>query len=568
MRQRYAFTLIALIFSCLATYSFGQTTYTFSTVGNWNVSTNWSGGVVPPDPLPVGDFIVINANCTRSWYTTINGTLTVNAGKTLTISNSSEPITLTNNGVLNNYGTISITLGTKVINSAGQTMTNFSGGTVTSTIGGIFRNFGTFNNNSGSTTSTTFGGSVQVENGGVFNNNGTVTNGGILQISSGGTLNNNAAITGSNGAGGVQNFSGGTVNLNSGSTFSMSCVTDNYGTFNINTGGVFTNSSVLTTFSGSLINIYGTLTNSFRIVNNGVIAPFTGSTFNGSGVLRGNGSCEGNKMYTNSGTVSPGLSPGCHSFTSGYSNGTGSLRIEVNGTTVCSQFDQIQVTGLATKTGWLDLSFAFTPTVGQTFQIITATSFAGNFSGIFVTPSNIVVTESGGILTVTSVAPIELVEFSAKRVGQSAELTWQTASERNVEDFDIEKSADGRSFERIATVRANNTPSTYSATDDRFSKSAYYRLKTNDLDGKTGFSKIIFLEHDEGQPVRVNSDRQGNIWVETDAEMEWAKVVNALGQVVRTSTDQQFSIADLPTGIYIISVKTADGGLFSQQVLR
>jgi hypothetical protein len=64
MNQFYKITLIAFLFSCLAAPIFAQTTYTFTTAGSWNVAGNWAGGNYPPQPLPSGDFIVIDANCT------------------------------------------------------------------------------------------------------------------------------------------------------------------------------------------------------------------------------------------------------------------------------------------------------------------------------------------------------------------------------------------------------------------------------------------------------------------------------------------------------------------------
>ncbi len=92
MKAHLALLLTAFLFTWFVSSAFAQTTYTFATAGNWNVAANWGGGVVPPDPLPNSDFIVINANCTRSWYTTVNGTMTLNAGKKLQVHSVSEAI--------------------------------------------------------------------------------------------------------------------------------------------------------------------------------------------------------------------------------------------------------------------------------------------------------------------------------------------------------------------------------------------------------------------------------------------------------------------------------------------
>jgi len=67
------------------------TIYSFTGTGNWNVPANWSGGTVPPNPLPAGAAIIINhaagGNCTLNVSQTISAgaTLTVNTGKNLIV---------------------------------------------------------------------------------------------------------------------------------------------------------------------------------------------------------------------------------------------------------------------------------------------------------------------------------------------------------------------------------------------------------------------------------------------------------------------------------------------------
>ena len=166
------------------------------------------------------------------------------------------------------------------------------------------------------------------------------------------------------------------------------------------------------------------------------------------------------------------------------------------------------------------------------------------------------------------ILPIALINFTAKNIGNKAELNWQTASEFNVKNFNIEKSFDGKAFDKINEVKANNTPSVYQAFDNDFSTSAYYRLKINDLDGKTDYSKVVFLEKSPfgGKGAKIRSNTEGSVWIETDNLIESVNVINTIGQVVKTTRDKQFSIADLPKGIYVVVVKTTKG-FVSEKVL-
>jgi hypothetical protein len=54
----------------------------------------------------------------------------------------------------------------------------------------------------------------------------------------------------------------------------------------------------------------------------------------------------------------------------------------------------------------------------------------------------------------STLLPVELMSFDVKRVQQNAHLTWQTASERNSDHFDIERSTNGKQFVKIGEVKA------------------------------------------------------------------------------------------------------------------
>jgi photosystem II stability/assembly factor-like uncharacterized protein len=161
--------------------------------------------------------------------------------------------------------------------------------------------------------------------------------------------------------------------------------------------------------------------------------------------------------------------------------------------------------------------------------------------------------------------PLDLVAFSAVLKGNKVLLTWQTANETNVKNFDIEKSTDGTNFSKIKEVKANNMPSTYQNFDDNFIESAYYRLKTHDLDGKTEDSKIVFVDKTKTKGIKISKNTEGPLSIETDDIIEFVTVTNLLGQVLKTTKEQRFSISDLPSAIYIISVKT-DKGYLSEKV--
>jgi hypothetical protein len=173
----------------------------------------------------------------------------------------------------------------------------------------------------------------------------------------------------------------------------------------------------------------------------------------------------------------------------------------------------------------------------------------------------------------TAVLKAELLNFKAIPKAEQVQLTWQTASETNLKNFAIEKSTDSKIFEKIAEVKANNTPSVYQATDDTpfGGKGAYYRLKINDLDGTSNYSKIVFVEKNTAlggkDAIKISHHTEGPVLIETNDQIEQVTLKNTVGQVLKTGKTAQLSLHDLPTGIFIVSVKT-NKNFVSQKIFK
>lgn len=105
-----------------------------------------------------------------------------------------------------------------------------------------------------------------------------------------------------------------------------------------------------------------------------------------------------------------------------------------------------------------------------------------------------------GVLTVSNSSqplPVELVSFTAEALGADALLKWATASEKNNDRFEVEASADGRSFQRIGQVAGHGSspqPHAYQLTDAAIARYGvgvvYYRLRQVDADGTASYSPV------------------------------------------------------------------------------
>ena len=89
-------------------------------------------------------------------------------------------------------------------------------------------------------------------------------------------------------------------------------------------------------------------------------------------------------------------------------------------------------------------------------------------------------------------------------------LNWATSGELNNKGFDVERSADGRSFTAIDFVKGNGTTanlSKYSYTDGNkfLSGTTYYRLKQIDVNGATDYSKVIQVNMFQMRPASAKA---------------------------------------------------------------
>jgi hypothetical protein len=99
---------------------------------------------------------------------------------------------------------------------------------------------------------------------------------------------------------------------------------------------------------------------------------------------------------------------------------------------------------------------------------------------------------------VGAVLPVKLSSFTATVEGSQVEVVWSTAQEKNSSHFDVERSADALSFDKINTVNTKAVggnsygPLSYSYMDDSpLPGSSYYRLKQVDLNQSYEYSPVI-----------------------------------------------------------------------------
>jgi hypothetical protein len=101
--------------------------------------------------------------------------------------------------------------------------------------------------------------------------------------------------------------------------------------------------------------------------------------------------------------------------------------------------------------------------------------------------------------------PVRLISFSGRLNGSKVDLNWVTANELNTKHFEVERSADGINFIKIATVNAkgfSSTPTSYDLVDPTPNPGVnYYRLKIIDFDSRFEYSQIVIIRIDGGMQL-------------------------------------------------------------------
>ena len=211
------------------------------------------------------------------------------------------------------------------------------------------------------------------------------------------------------------------------------------------------------------------------------------------------------------------------------------------------------------------------------------TSFmSGQASGSLAVDGNSVfmATQDGLIWKYTATPlPVQFISFTATNKGANNLLNWSISSQQNVQEYDIERSANGSSFYKIGIVQAtskNLSMQTYSYSDvSPIQGINYYRLKEVDLDGSFTYSKVVNASVGTNKlyalyPTLTNGIV--TIKTETNNQLESLHIYNDVGQEINIKpafigTSTQYDLSLLRPGIYIFNINL-NGQNFSEKVIK
>lgn len=201
-------------------------------------------------------------------------------------------------------------------------------------------------------------------------------------------------------------------------------------------------------------------------------------------------------------------------------------------------------------------------------------SFGEGEDGTLYAVRRLATTGSVSKVIVTSIIPVNLVNFTATYKDGLTQLSWATAMESDLSHFSIQYSVDNIHFNQVGSVTAtgNANGSIYSFNHNlNLNGIGYYRLVIVNLDGSRTYSEIKKVKAIKG-PFKILSNpvTGPQLKLLINQKVNAFQVISATGAIVFTCDLQNqsgvtsISIPGLSAGMYI-AVTDTEGGKYHER---
>lgn len=174
--------------------------------------------------------------------------------------------------------------------------------------------------------------------------------------------------------------------------------------------------------------------------------------------------------------------------------------------------------------------------------------------------------------------PLKLSEFTASLNQNTVQLFWKTAYEDNLENFEIEFSTDGKSFNKVGDIKPLNKiqGSSYSFTHTtNRNNSNFYRLRILEQNQLSEYSNIVRLNSGLKKEFVVSPTviSNGNLSIQTDLSLTLVQILAMDGkEVYRQAVANRIGFisvntGNLKNGIYILRAVGNLGEIRTQKIV-
>lgn len=185
-------------------------------------------------------------------------------------------------------------------------------------------------------------------------------------------------------------------------------------------------------------------------------------------------------------------------------------------------------------------------------------------------------TAPSGFETSYYALPVKFIGFTLSLKNNSVDVQWATSEEYNAAYYEVERSVDGTSWTRIATLAAAGTSAQahhYSFTDTYAAASLrHYRIRQVDKDGRAQYTPIRSIRSEDAA-IGISAS-SGRVLLQFPREakgMTVVRFVSTNGQVISEQTlnnaSGQVILTARHTGTCIISISGNSGVQAARQVM-
>lgn len=165
--------------------------------------------------------------------------------------------------------------------------------------------------------------------------------------------------------------------------------------------------------------------------------------------------------------------------------------------------------------------------------------------------------------------PVTLISFSAVKKELTSFLIWATSMEMNSDRFEIERSTDAGSWNKIGQVMAafeSNIKNSYDFTDENPESGLnYYRLKMIDRDGTFAYSHIKSVHFPEFTWAKLFPNPVNDVLnvILNNKRVRKIRLIDSFGRVVYdekvSSNTLKIEMKSYVHGVYFIHLEQDDG---------
>ena len=201
-----------------------------------------------------------------------------------------------------------------------------------------------------------------------------------------------------------------------------------------------------------------------------------------------------------------------------------------------------------------------------------STQFTPNTAHILiVVKSNIGCIDKVLFVPNVSILPVKLISFQGSMNNNNTVLEWNVASNEQAYKFEVEKSADGKSFENtsLVTPSSRNGNETYRYNETVEAEKIYYRLKITDRSSMVSYSKVLVFSNETNGKEKLNiveTNVSDKLTVSFQSQLSQAAEINILDMAGKLIMKQSikmskgnnlvsFSLpASMNNGMYVASL--------------